>query len=194
VRWEEAEAPHEIAFAEFFLRLAKKERYSGSDRVFWQGAADVAETTIRKITDAFDDWDLLVSAGAEGLRKLGVPPERAKSLHRFLSDPGTTRVVDQLRRCGVRWRKGQPSAEPGGPPLKGKTFVLTGTLSRLTRDQAKERIEALGGRVGGSVSQRTDYVVAGVDPGGKLTRALDLNVPVLSEEDFFSLLDRHRQT
>jgi len=192
VRWEEAETPHEIEFAEFFLRLAKKERYSGSDRVFWRGAADVAETTIRKITDAFDDWDILVGAGADGLRKLGIPPERTKSLGRFLSDPDTMLVVDQLRRCGVRWRRGKPSAAAGGP-LKGKTFVLTGTLSRLTRDQAKERIEGLGGRVSGSVSQRTDYVVAGIDPGSKLTKALDLNVPVLSEEDFFLLLGRQQK-
>ncbi len=193
VRWEEIDARHEISFADFFLRLAKKERYAGSEKVFWQGVADVAETTIRKITDAFAGWDALIAFDEEGLRKLGIPPERAKSVLAFLRDPQTMLVVDQLRRCGVTWEGQSPSSAPGEAPLKGRTFVLTGTLSRLTRDQAKERIETLGGKVTGSVSQRTDYVVAGADPGSKLTKALALNVPVLSEEDFFALLERHRK-
>ncbi|HOG17722.1 MAG TPA: NAD-dependent DNA ligase LigA [Syntrophales bacterium] len=191
VRWEESDARHEIPFADFFLRLAKKEKYSGSDRIFWQGAADIAETTIRKITDAFSDWDALAAADEKGLQGLGIPPERARSVLLFLRDPQTVLVVDQLRRCGVTWRsQGSSSSAADDAPLKGRTFVLTGTLSRLTRDQAKEKIEALGGKVTGSVSQRTDYVVAGADPGSKLTKALALNVPVLSEEDFFALLAR----
>ena len=96
-------------------------------------------------------------------------------------------MIDKLRQAGVHWR------ESAGTPLRQaeevKTFVLTGALDSLTRDQARERIEARGHKVASSVSKKTDYVVAGADPGSKLERARSLGVTVLDEPAFLDLLE-----
>jgi len=90
-------------------------------------------------------------------------------------------VVDKLRRAGVTWPEGA-GAGPVGGVFAGKTFVLTGTLPTLTRDQAKERIEAVGGKVSGSVSKKTDFVVAGAEAGSKYDKALELGIRILDQD------------
>jgi DNA ligase (NAD+) len=96
-------------------------------------------------------------------------------------------VIRDLRRAGITWPDLQPGrATPGA--LAGKTFVLTGTLAGMTRDEARDRIVALGGKVTGGVSARTSFVVAGSDPGSKIDRAAKLGVAVLDEDQFLSLL------
>ena len=98
-------------------------------------------------------------------------------------------MIDGLRRAGVQWPEGKP--EPAGPQLLvGKTLVLTGTLPTLKRDEAKARIEAAGGKVAGSVSKKTDYVVAGEEAGSKLEKALELGIPVIDEAALLSLLEQ----
>jgi len=97
-------------------------------------------------------------------------------------------VIEQLRAAGVRWKEGEPARPKAAGPFAGKIVVLTGTLATLTRDEAKERIEAAGGKVTGSVSKKTDYVVAGTDAGSKLDRAQELGVAVLDEEKFRQML------
>ena len=99
----------------------------------------------------------------------------------------------RLRKAGVHWRETEASAAPKDGPLAGKTFVLTGTLSSMTRDEAKDRIQALGGKVTGSVSKKTDFVVFGEKAGSKLRKAQDLGVEMLDEEQFEVLLGRYSQ-
>ena len=104
----------------------------------------------------------------------------AESIARFFGEAHNREVIASLRAAGVHWEEGACAAGAAGP-LAGRTLVLTGTLPELTRDQAKAMIEAAGGKVAGSVSSRTDFVVAGVDAGSKLARASELGVPVIDE-------------
>jgi DNA ligase (NAD+) len=97
-------------------------------------------------------------------------------------------VVEQLRACGLSWEEGEP-AERAVLPLAGKTFVLTGTFPTLSRDQAKDLLEAAGAKVAGSVSKKTDYVVAGAEAGSKLEKAQALGVTVLDEAAMLALLE-----
>ena len=116
-----------------------------------------------------------------------VGPIVAKSLRLFFDQPHNREVVEQLRACGVTWPEGPPA--PVTPqPLSGKTFVITGTLPTLSRDEAKALIEAAGGKVAGSVSKKTSYVVAGTEAGSKLTKAQELGVAVLDEAGLQELL------
>jgi len=100
-------------------------------------------------------------------------------------------VVEQLRACGIRWEENDGTADHSPRPLAGKTFVLTGTLPTLTRDEAKDMIEAAGGKVSGSVSKKTHFVVAGAEAGSKLDKAQELGVAILDEEGLKSLLANH---
>jgi DNA ligase (NAD+) len=116
-----------------------------------------------------------------------VGPIVAKSIRTFFDQPHNREVVEQLRACGVTWTEGEPAAR-APQPLSGKTFVITGTLPTLSRDEAQDRVEAAGGKVAGSVSKKTDYVVAGKDPGSKLDDAKRLGIPTLNEEEFRKLV------
>jgi len=98
-------------------------------------------------------------------------------------------VVAQLRACGVTWQEGPAAAPATAKPLSGKTLVITGTLPHLSRDQAKDLIEAAGGKVAGSVSKKTSFLVAGADAGAKLDKARELAVTVLDEAGLKELLD-----
>jgi DNA ligase (NAD+) len=119
-----------------------------------------------------------------------VGPIVAQSVRTFFDQPHNREVVEQLRGVGVTWPEGPGAAvaKPAAGPLFGKTFVLTGTLPVLTRDEAKEMIEAAGGKVSGSVSKKTDYVVAGSEAGSKLAKAQELGTTVLDEAALLELL------
>jgi DNA ligase (NAD+) len=117
-----------------------------------------------------------------------VGPVVARSIAHFFAEPHNAEVIARLRKAGVHWPdiKVAPAAKL---PLAGKTLVLTGTLPNLTREEAKERIEARGGKVAGSVSKKTDYVVAGAEAGSKLDKARELGLPVLDEAGLLELLE-----
>ena len=118
-----------------------------------------------------------------------VGPIVAQSIHHFFAQPHNREVVEQLRAAGVQWPEGQGAAAEQGPkPLLGKTLVLTGTLPTLSRDAAKDLIEAAGGKVSGSVSKKTHYVVAGEEAGSKLDKARELGLTVLDEAGLQALL------
>jgi DNA ligase (NAD+) len=119
-----------------------------------------------------------------------VGPTVALSLRTFFDQPHNREVVEQLRACGVQWSEGAPAVQ-APQPFAGKTLVLTGTLPTLSRDQAKELIEAAGGKVAGSVSKKTSFVVAGAEAGSKLDKALELGVAVLDEAGLKDWLDGH---
>jgi DNA ligase (NAD+) len=117
-----------------------------------------------------------------------VGPIVATSLRTFFDQPHNREVVEQLRACGLTWEEGEPAVQ-APKPLAGKTFVLTGTFPTLSRDQAKDLLEAAGAKVAGSVSKKTDYVVAGTDAGSKLDKAQSLGLAILDEAGMLVLLE-----
>ena len=139
----------------------------------------------------FGDLDPLVTAPVEELAEIdGVGPIIAQSVVSFFGDPRNQAEVSRLRELGVCWDATAPAPSAGEGPLAGKKFVLTGTLPNLKRDEAKQRIERAGGRVIGSVSKKTDYVVAGAEAGSKLKKAQELEVALLDESELLELLAR----
>ncbi|MEJ6003502.1 NAD-dependent DNA ligase LigA [Paucibacter soli] len=161
--------------------------------LFGLGIRQIGETTAKDLARHFGALDALMDASVEQLLQVrDVGPIVAQSIHTFFAQPHNRDVVEQLRAAGVHWPEGEGAAADQGPkPLLGKTLVLTGTLPTLSRDAAKELIEAAGGKVSGSVSKKTHYVVAGEEAGSKLDKARELGVAVLDEAGLQALL---RQT
>ena len=135
-----------------------------------------------------DRLDALLAADVEALQLVpDVGPVVAASIAAFFAEAQNREVIEGLRRAGVNWPEGEP-AQAGPQVLAGKTLVLTGTLPTLKRDEAKALVEAAGGKVAGSVSKKTDYVVAGEEAGSKLEKALELGVTVIDEAELMKLL------
>lgn len=157
--------------------------------LFGLGIRHVGEATAKDLARHFGQLDAIMDATVDQLLQVpDVGPVVAQSIRTFFEQPHNREVVEQLRACGVHWEEGEPS--PAAQlPLAGKTFVLTGTLPTLSREEAKERLEAAGAKVAGSVSKKTDYVVAGVEAGSKLEKAQALGVPILDEAGLFQLLN-----
>jgi len=155
--------------------------------IYALGIRNVGEATARDLANHFGALEPLMDADEEALQ--GVPdvgPVVAMSIRRFFAERHNRDVIAQLRRAGVRWQDAERSAAVGS--LAGKTFVLTGTLPNLSRDEATALIEAQGGKVTGSVSKKTDYVIAGAEPGSKLAKAQTLGIAVLDEERLLKLV------
>lgn len=153
------------------------------------GIRHVGEATAKALARHFGKLDAIMDASEDQLLQVpDVGPIVAQSIHTFFRQAHNREVVEQLRACGLRWEEGEPS--PAAQlPLAGKTFVLTGTLPTLSRDAAKEMLEAAGAKVAGSVSKKTDYVVAGEEAGSKLDKARELGVAVINEARMKELLD-----
>ena len=151
------------------------------------GIEEVGGVTGRNLAQQFRSIDGLLAADIEAIEATpGVGPKMAAIIHEQLHDPLMVKLIADLRERGLQFEQDGPP--PGEGPLAGKTLVLTGTLPELTREQATERIIAAGGRVTGSVSRKTDYVVAGEAAGSKLAQAERLGVPVLDEAGLLELL------
>jgi len=156
--------------------------------IFALGIRHVGEATAKDLARHFGKLDNLLVAGEAALLEVNdVGPVVAQSIANFLGESHNVEVIEQLRAAGVHWAEAEPTAR-APQPLAGKTFVLTGTLPTLSREDAKERLEAAGAKVAGSVSKKTDYVVAGAEAGSKLEKAQALGVPVLDEEGMLKLL------
>jgi len=152
------------------------------------GIRHVGEATARDLARHFGNVDAIMDASAEQLLQVpDVGPVVAESIHTFFAQPHNREVVEQLRDCGVSWADGEPAAQ-APKPLAGKTVVLTGTLPTMSRDEAKDLLEAAGAKVAGSVSKKTDYVVAGAEAGSKLDKAQELGLTVLDEDGLRRLL------
>jgi DNA ligase (NAD+) len=165
---------------------ASRERPFGR-LLFAIGLEEVGFVTGRNLAQRFRTMDALLAARAEEIEQTpGVGPKMAQRIAEQLAEPAMRALIEDLRSVGVSMALEGPP--PGEGPLAGKTFVLTGTLPDLTREQATERIEAAGGRVTSGVSKKTDYVVAGASPGTKLEKAERLAVPVLDEPGLLELL------
>ena len=159
--------------------------------LFALGIREVGEATAAALASHFGKLESIIAATEEEL--LAVPdvgPVVASRLRTFFGEPHNRDVIRALQNFGVHWKETEPQQIPTDGPLFGKTFVLTGTLSSMTRDEAKQEIQARGGKITGSVSKKTDFVVFGDRPGSKLTKAQDLKVEALDEEQFERLLDR----
>jgi DNA ligase (NAD+) len=156
--------------------------------IFALGIRHVGEATAKDLARHFGGLDALMAAdAAQLLLAPDVGPVLAESIARFFAERHNRKVIEALRAAGVRWRETAPERAARGK-LAGLTLVLTGTLPTLSREDAKARIEAEGGKVSGSVSKKTDYVVAGIDAGSKLAHAQKIGIPVLDEEGLVRLL------
>jgi DNA ligase (NAD+) len=156
--------------------------------LFGLGIRHVGESTARDLARHFGQLDAIMDADVARLLEVpDVGPIVAESVHTFFQQPHNREVIEQLRACGVHWEEGEPAAQ-APKPLSGKTVVLTGTLPTLSRDEAKDLLEAAGAKVAGSVSKKTDYVIAGAEAGSKLDKARDLGIAVLDEDGLKALL------
>jgi DNA ligase (NAD+) len=157
--------------------------------IFALGVRNVGEATAKELARHFGSLDRLMQADEEALRQVAdIGPVVALSIAQFFAEAHNREVVEQMRACGVHWQEGEPGALAAAARLAGKSFVLTGTLPALSREEAKQMIEAQGGKVTGSVSRKTDYVVAGAEAGGKLAKAQELGIAVLDEAGLMQLL------
>lgn len=158
--------------------------------IYSLGIRNVGESTARDLAAHFGNLDSLMQAGIDDLQQVpDVGPVVAESVAQFFAEPHNREVISGLLAAGVHYDTAAPRLVANGAAA-GRIFVLTGTLPGLTRDDAKARIEAAGGRVTGSVSKKTDFVVAGAEAGSKLEKALELGVTVLDEQGLLTLLDK----
>jgi DNA ligase (NAD+) len=154
--------------------------------IFGLGIRFVGERTAQFLAEHFGSMDALMKASAEELEEVNeVGPRIAESIAEFFAEPKNRELVRRLEEGGLTFKGVRKER---GTKLAGKTFVLTGTLVNYSRDEAKKMIEDAGGRVSGSVSKKTDYVVAGSDAGSKLDKARELKVAVIDEKEMEALL------
>ncbi|GAB4556092.1 MAG: NAD-dependent DNA ligase LigA [Rhizobacter sp.] len=169
--------------------LEKSKRTTLARFLYSLGIRQIGETTAKDLAKHFGSLDRIMDASIEQLLEVNdVGPIVAQSIRTFFDQPHNREVVEQLRAAGITWPEHDGEGDLSPKPLAGKTFVLTGTLPVLSRDEAKEMIEAAGGKVSGSVSKKTNYVVAGEEAGSKLEKARELGVEVIDEAGLRALL------
>jgi DNA ligase (NAD+) len=171
------------------LAALDKSRHTTLQRfIYALGIRNVGESTARDLAAHFGSLDRLMGAFVEDLESVpDVGPVVAKSIRQFFGEPHNRQVIEQLRSAGVSWE--ESAGRPVQAAAKTRTFVLTGTLPTLTREVARDMIERKGHKVAGSVSKKTDFVVAGADAGGKLAKARELEIAILDENEFMQLME-----
>lgn len=158
--------------------------------LFGLGILHVGAGVAKSLARSFESLDALASASAGQLTETeDIGEVIAQSLVQWFADPRNQNLLKRLRAAGLNFKSDTYSAKAAPGPLTGKTFVLTGTLPTLKREEAQAKIEAAGGKVSGSVSKKTHYVVAGDEAGSKLQKAQQLNVPILTEAQFLQLFE-----
>jgi DNA ligase (NAD+) len=170
------------------IRNIEKSKKSPLSRVLAAlGIRFVGERTAEFLAEEFGAMDAVATATLEDLQQAAeVGPKVAQSIYQFFREPRNSELVDRLRSAGLQFH--HQSGRPRGGPLKGLTFVLTGTLPNLSREEAKRMIETAGGNVSGSVSRKTNYVVAGDDAGSKLAKARALGIKIVDEAGMLNLI------
>jgi DNA ligase (NAD+) len=171
--------------------LASSQKTTLARFIYGLGIRHVGDATAKALGRHFGSLQRLMDASEMQLLEVGdVGPIVAKSVHQFFEQHAHRLMMSELQAVGLHWpeTEGVASSAASMLPLSGQTFVLTGTLPTLSREQAKEMIEAAGGKVSGSVSQKTRYVVAGAEAGSKLDKARELGVEVLDESGLMDLL------
>jgi DNA ligase (NAD+) len=176
--------------ANLVAAIAASKRTTLARFLYGLGIRHVGETTAKDLAKHFGGVRRLMAASIDELLEVAdVGPIVAASVHAFFNEPHNVEVVEALLQAGFEWPENEGAARAAPLPLAGKTFVLTGTLPTLSRDDAKEMIESQGGKVSGSVSKKTDYVVAGSEAGSKLAKAQELGIALLDEAGLLALLD-----
>jgi DNA ligase (NAD+) len=161
--------------------------------IYALGIRNVGEATAKDLARHFGSLDRLLAADETQLMQVNdVGPVVAQCLRQFCSEPHNIEVIEQLRAAGLTWREGE-AVPLASSAVAGKVFVLTGTLPSLAREAAKELIEAQGGKVSGSVSKKTDFVVAGAEAGSKLEKARELGVAVIDEAQLLDILQQKNE-
>jgi DNA ligase (NAD+) len=178
--------------AENIVAEIKNKRKISLNRFLWAlGILHVGEETARDLATHFGTLEKVMHSARQGLAEVdsieNIGPAVLKSLHEFFTDKNNLHFIEKLKKNGVVVENYKPKTT--NQKFKGKTFVLTGTLATMSREIAKEKILNLGGKVSGSVSSSTSYVVAGEEAGSKLTNAQKLGVKVLSEQEFIDMLE-----
>ncbi|MEX3955582.1 NAD-dependent DNA ligase LigA [Trinickia sp. EG282A] len=171
--------------------LEKAKKTTLTRFIYALGIRHVGESTAKDLARHFGSLDPLMNASLDELLEVkDVGPVVAEAIHQFFAEEHNRTVIEQLRAPGkVTWPEGPPAPRAPQGVLAGKTVVLTGTLPSLSREEAKEMLEAAGAKVAGSVSKKTDYVVAGTEAGSKLAKAEELGIPVLDEDGMRKLLE-----
>lgn len=160
--------------------------------LFALGIRDVGEATAEALARHFRDLEALRAATPADIEEVpDIGPITAAHVSAFLAEARNSKVIDALVGLGIRWPE-VPAATAGGKELEGKTFVLTGKLSTMSRDEAGDLVRERGGSVSGSVSKRTDYVVVGEEAGSKLKKSTELGIEILDEDAFLALIGRKR--
>ncbi len=173
------------------LKAVEASKAASLDRfIFALGIRHTGEATARDLAAHFGSLDRLMAAGTEELLEVpDIGEVVAESIRAFFDSEGNRAVIARLREAGITWPEKNPQEKTAGNPLfEGRTFVLTGTLPTMSRDEASGRILAAGGKVSGSVSKKTSFVVAGAAAGSKLDKAQKLGVAVISEEELLRML------
>jgi DNA ligase (NAD+) len=175
--------------AKNIVAALEKSKATTLDRfIYALGIRQVGETTAKTLAQHFGQLDAVTAASEEQLLEVAdVGPIVAASIVTFFSEPHNRRVIEKLQHAGVHWPVVARTPE-AQQPLRNKTFVVTGTLATMSRDEVKAALEALGAKVSGSVSKKTDYVIVGVDPGSKAAKAEELGITLLDEEALQKLL------
>ena len=175
--------------ADKMMKAIEKSKSTTLDRFLYAlGIREVGDSTARLLAQQFGDLEKLMSATRRELKQIpDIGPVAAKSIVTFFQQPHNREVIQRLQAVGVQWPQNE-SPVATAQALAGKTFVLTGTLSGMTRDDAKARLQALGAKVSNSVSRKTDYVVAGEKAGSKLEKARTLGINVIDEAGLLELL------
>ncbi len=189
-RLEAFERMGEKSAASLVANLAASRETTFARFLYGLGIRQVGETTAKDLARHFGGIERLRRADVAQLLEVpDVGPIVAESIRGFFAEAHNQQVIDALLAAGFAWPESEGEGDATPRPLAGKTFVLTGTLPTLTRDDAKEMIESLGGKVAGSVSKKTDWVVAGSEAGSKLDKAQALGVAILDEAGLLALLD-----
>jgi DNA ligase (NAD+) len=176
--------------ADKLLAAIEKSKETTLERfLYGLGIREVGEATAVALATHYGRLDSILHATEDDLQKVpDVGPVVASRIRAFFDEEHNRKIIDELIGLGLEWDETEPTSLPTEGPCVGKTFVLTGTLSRMTRDQAKARIQAMGGKVTGSVSKKTDYLVYGESAGSKLSKAQSLGIAILDEAAFEELM------
>jgi len=180
--------------ADNILQAIEKSKQTTLARfIYALGIRNVGETTAKDLAKYLGNLDRLIAIDEIHLQQIpDIGPVVAQSIINFFAESHNREVIEQLRASGVHWaeHEGKLLHADSILPLSGKTFVLTGTLATMSREQAKEKIETLGAKVSNSVSKKTDYVIVGSDPGSKHDKAMSLGVTILNEDELMILLNK----
>jgi DNA ligase (NAD+) len=188
-RIEELDGFARISAENLIAEIEASKQMPFSRVLFALGIPGIGFVNAQSLAEHFGTMDALLAAGADEIEQAeGIGPILATQIEEELSDERTRELIERLRKAGLRMELDQSERRVEGGPLEGKTFVLTGTLPELTRGEATKQIKRAGGKVTNSVSKKTDYVVAGDNPGSKLAKAQDLDVDVIDEDGLRALL------